>query len=549
VVLAVDDDASVRDLLVLTIESAGMRALSAGDGDEALALLADHAVDVVLLDNDMPVRDGPATLAEIRARPRTAAIPVIFITGIDDAEARVSGLEAGADDYVGKPFDPDEVIARIRALLRGRAAWQRALQHRLDTRSEVADALGRIRADAPPRDLAAALCAGLGGLAPDMSVALVLFDEGGEANRIGVTGAFAHRGRGRIARAMGARLRHSMSRGGWIERREAQPADAVGVPLASGDLAAAAYVPLTASGRPIGLLALADGHAARRGEAADCLAAGVDLAPLVAALLRPLLGDDTRDRDRRRALMRRRITGTAFHPVYQPVLHLVSHKVIGFEALTRFADGEQPESVFAEATALGLGIELESATASVALAAADGLPGDAWLAINVSPAFVTTGARLAGVFGGRARDDVVLELTEHDPIDDYRGVLDAVAALDGDFRLSVDDAGAGYACLHHVLQLRPAFVKLDRGWVAGIESDPARQALVAGLGDFADRTGGHLIAEGIETAHELAALTGLGVPFGQGWHLGHPAAVGRRTPSSRTPSSRTPSSRTPSSRG
>jgi EAL domain-containing protein (putative c-di-GMP-specific phosphodiesterase class I) len=88
--------------------------------------------------------------------------------------------------------------------------------------------------------------------------------------------------------------------------------------------------------------------------------------------------------------------------------------------------------------------------------------------------------------------------------------------------LSVDDAGSGYACLTHVLALRPAFVKLDRGWVQDIEADPVRQALVAGLQHFAQRAGCRLIAEGIETTAQLETLRGLDVEFGQGFLLGPP---------------------------
>jgi EAL domain-containing protein (putative c-di-GMP-specific phosphodiesterase class I) len=116
----------------------------------------------------------------------------------------------------------------------------------------------------------------------------------------------------------------------------------------------------------------------------------------------------------------------------------------------------------------------------------------------------------------------VLELTEHDRIDDYPRVRQAVDALGPDVRLSVDDAGSGYACLTHVLALRPAYMKLDRGWVQGIEADPVRQALVAGLQHFAQRTGCRLIAEGIETTAQFETLRGLGVGYGQGFLLGAP---------------------------
>jgi EAL domain-containing protein (putative c-di-GMP-specific phosphodiesterase class I) len=92
-------------------------------------------------------------------------------------------------------------------------------------------------------------------------------------------------------------------------------------------------------------------------------------------------------------------------------------------------------------------------------------------------------------------------------------------------RLAVDDAGAGFASFRHVLQLNPAFVKLDRSLVAGIDSDPAKQALVAGMRQFARATRCRLIAEGVETEAERAALAGLGVRLAQGYLLGRPGPL------------------------
>ncbi len=120
----------------------------------------------------------------------------------------------------------------------------------------------------------------------------------------------------------------------------------------------------------------------------------------------------------------------------------------------------------------------------------------------------------------------MLELTEHDPVDDYALLRTALEGLGEGTRLSVDDAGSGYASLQHILALRPAYVKLNIAFVSGLHDDPARQAMVAGLRHFATQTGSELIAEGVETADERLALDQLAVRLGQGYLLGRPAALG-----------------------
>jgi EAL domain-containing protein (putative c-di-GMP-specific phosphodiesterase class I) len=173
-----------------------------------------------------------------------------------------------------------------------------------------------------------------------------------------------------------------------------------------------------------------------------------------------------------------------------------------------------------------MGVALERATMATGVAAAVTLPEDAFLSLNVSPSFLLERTGVAVAELARACDRrIVLEITEHDPIEDYGALLSAVEDLGIEVQLSVDDAGAGYASLHHILALHPSYVKLDQTWIAGIDRDPARQALVAGLRYFAGRTSCRLIAEGIETEAELATLRALDVQLGQGFLLGRPAPV------------------------
>jgi EAL domain-containing protein (putative c-di-GMP-specific phosphodiesterase class I) len=195
---------------------------------------------------------------------------------------------------------------------------------------------------------------------------------------------------------------------------------------------------------------------------------------------------------------------------------------MGAEALTRFDDGVRPDVRFAEAGRMGMGLALERATLTAAVAAAADLPADVAISLNVSADALEHDRELRRIVS-RANRPVIVELTEHDRIDDYAAIRAAFQRLDGDVSLAVDDAGSGYASLRHILSLQPAFVKLDMSWVHDIDGDPVRRALVAGLTYFARETHCQLIAEGIETEGELGALRDLGVELGQGYLLGRPA--------------------------
>ena len=217
------------------------------------------------------------------------------------------------------------------------------------------------------------------------------------------------------------------------------------------------------------------------------------------------------------------IAGQAFAPVYQPIVDLAANEVVGYEALTRFADGVAPDEQFAAAEDCGLGLELEAATLNAALNAARALPRHAWLSLNVSPRLVLGVEPLRSLVASQARR-IVLEITEHAAIADYALLRHALRRLPTRVDLAVDDAGAGFASFRHILELRPRFVKLSREFILGIDRDPARRAMVGALAGFSVNRGGLLVAEGLESEAERSAVAALGVPLGQGYLLGRPAA-------------------------
>jgi len=198
---------------------------------------------------------------------------------------------------------------------------------------------------------------------------------------------------------------------------------------------------------------------------------------------------------------------------------------VGVETLARFHAPPKrgPDKWFAEADEVGLRGKLELVAAERALARIVALPRGAFLSVNVSPETIATAA-FRKLVAGVAADRVVVEITEHAPVEDYDKLNAALGKVrDLGVRLAIDDAGAGFASLRHILRLAPDFIKLDRTLVAGVERDPSQQALAAGLISFADKIGALIVAEGIETESELEALRALGVPYGQGYFLGRPA--------------------------
>lgn len=237
----------------------------------------------------------------------------------------------------------------------------------------------------------------------------------------------------------------------------------------------------------------------------------------------------TRRREKR---IRRALEGKdRFSMVFQPICSL-SGRMVGAEALARFRGPPRrgPERWFAEAEEVGLRRELEVAAAKVALSALPSLPPEIFLSLNVSPKTLLSGSFRKLVLENSDPTRVVVEVTEHARIDDYERLNAAFDRLRGPgVRLAVDDAGAGFASLRHILRLAPDFIKLDRTLIDGIEYDRSRQALAAGLISFAEKIEATIIAEGIEHSAEVDVLTALGVGYGQGFFIAKPAPLPLKT--------------------
>ncbi len=207
--------------------------------------------------------------------------------------------------------------------------------------------------------------------------------------------------------------------------------------------------------------------------------------------------------------------------VFQPVLRLDDHVTVGYEALARLGEqADLPGPWFRLAREMGLDAQLELTCLS-AIAALGLPPDDSLLFVNIS-ASTLVDERVHALCAPLAAR-LVVELTEHEHVEDYERLRPSIARWSAlGVRLAVDDTGAGYSSLRHVLELSPHFLKLDRSVVGGLHEHAARRALVAALTTFADDVGTTIIAEGVELVEEARALREAGVHLAQGFAFGRP---------------------------
>jgi EAL domain-containing protein (putative c-di-GMP-specific phosphodiesterase class I) len=211
---------------------------------------------------------------------------------------------------------------------------------------------------------------------------------------------------------------------------------------------------------------------------------------------------------------------------FQPIFDLLDCRIVSLEALARFwtEPMRSPSAWFAEATEVGLGVEFELAAIRAALLRLDDFPPDVAIALNVSPTTALE-PRFCELLVGIA-ERVVIEITEHAQVDDYDALRAALAPLrERGAQLAIDDVGAGFANLRHILRLAPDIVKLDLSLTQEISRDPAREALASSLVGFAGGVGASIVAEGISSDEDLALLRTLGVDYGQGYHLARPSSL------------------------
>ena len=238
-------------------------------------------------------------------------------------------------------------------------------------------------------------------------------------------------------------------------------------------------------------------------------------------------------RKEREARMLDACNPAAIQPVFQPIIDLVTSEAVMSEALTQIRHDAQiqhgavvrgSDRARHEQAARARNTSQGRATRSRNI----GEPMT--VSINVSPG-VLIDPELAEVLECLDANNLVLEITEYARVTDYEVTRKMIEQLRAQgVRVAIDDAGAGYSSLRHILDLMPDLIKLDISLVRSIDTDPARHALAAGLTSFAREIGASIVAEGIETEEELECLRQLGVQLGQGFHLAMPMPLNGQLP-------------------
>jgi PAS domain S-box-containing protein len=404
-------------------------------------------------------------------------------------------------------------------------AIQSALKRELRDRRDVAAGIGRLARGSTAAATGDALCRELRRLMGVGLAFVAVFNPDGDATVLSIDGPdnFFLSADVQLPHARARYLIERASHGPWAARWQERPSDGLyGKAMTASGLQSFSYAPIRYGPTNVGVLAAGAFGGADQAATVVHLPAIAEFGAAASALLGlDVLAEGVASR--RRLDLAKLMRAHAYLPVFQPIVEITSGQVCGYEALTRFLDGERPDVRLSAAWGMGMGPELELDLLATAVEAARQLPEGRWLNVNLSPRLLDDLVRVREILA-KADRPLVLEITEHEVITDYPAFRAALSGL-GPVRTAVDDAGSGIASLAHILELHPDFVKLDMTLVRGIDTDPARRAMAAAMCHFAGDTGCQLIAEGVETKEEADTVKALGVNLGQGYWYGRPQLI------------------------
>ncbi|HUP48056.1 MAG TPA: EAL domain-containing protein [Thermoanaerobaculia bacterium] len=539
VVLIADDDDDVVTLLRTFLRPLDCEVLEAKDGEEALVIAQSRLPDVVLLDVMMPKRSGWEVCQALKAVQRTASIAVVLVTGRGDVKDRLTGLQVGADDYLVKPFNRDEVVKRIQALLArrpkvaeeegaARSAMESVLVDRatgLPTVAMILDRLKEILIEQGEMGIAFVDIEQFESIEAEYGWAF--FDEFLRCVGLQLIVEAKKRFRNPIVTAhrVGGSNFHVFfeTKGQDLSQENALESSANEIREQLIEAVRQRFPAMQA-----GQVGFFVGTAR------------IDYRPQI-RLERQLYhgmqtaSDAVRDAEQQRKkqltrelrdiIRRKRVT-----TLFQPIIRAAESTVFGYEILTRGPAGSSfrnSDMLFSFAREAHLAWALESIALEQALhrlRQVDLL--DRKFLLNLeAEMFGESEFRIHEMvsFFAEHRGHFVFELTERAAIEDYaifRKFLDEFR--EKGIEVAIDDAGSGYASLEAIAALSPDYLKITKSLISTLAEEPIKQDLVSMLVDLAGKTGAKTLAEGIETVEEYEACRELGIDLMQGYYLAYP---------------------------
>lgn len=540
VILIADDSDDVVLLLKTYLRPLDCDILTARDGEEALAVAQARLPDVVLLDVMMPKRSGWEVCQALKAVQRTSHIAVVLVTGRGEVKDRLTGLQVGADDYLVKPFDRDQVVNRIRALL-SRAA-ETTVEDFQAARNTL-EAVLQDRATGLPT-LPAVLDRVKELLIEHGEIGIVFADiEQFEAIEAEYGWAFFDELLRRVAETLVAEAKKHFRSAIVSCHRAGGSSFIVFFETRGTDLSAENAFDAKANELRQTLIETTwQRFPKMQSEQLGFFvgAARIDYRPQIRIERQIYYGmqvaaDAVRDAEQQRKkqltrelrdiIRRKRVT-----TLFQPIVWARESTVFGYEILTRGpaqSSFRNSDMLFSFAREAKLAWALEAIALEGALRRLRRLDlQDRKFLLNLeAEMFEESEFRIHEMvsFFSEHRGHFVFELTERAAIEDYgvfRRYIDEFR--EKGIEVAIDDAGSGYASLEAIAALAPDYLKITKGLVSTLADEPIKQDLVRMLVDLASKIGAKTLAEGIETQEEYETCRDLGIDLMQGYYLAHP---------------------------
>jgi len=538
-VLIADDDPDVVELLRVYLRPLNCRVITALDGEEALTKAQNEIPNIVLLDVSMPKRSGWEVCQALKAVQRTANICVVLITGRGDVKDRLTGLQVGADDYLVKPLEREEVTTRVGKLI-------------ADVRSGVSIAPSFEQAQGAHNllfDRATDL--------PTIPLVLgrvkeVLIDHGS----LGILYVDIEQFESIECEYGWAFFEEFLKNVGGVVRDEAKFRFRGAIATAAGVAGSSFYIFVESNGRQTD--DAVDGWAqALRERLIGALrtrfpkmhseqigffvgSTVIEYQPQIRLERQIYQGMRhaadavrTAEQNRKKQLtqeLREIIRRKRITTVFQPIVRSIDGSIFGYEILTRGPSNSSftnSDMLFSFAREAGVAWDLEALALENALRvlrAAD--LGEKKFLFNLeAEMFEMSELKVHEIvaFFNERRGHFVFELTERAAIEDYAVFRERLEEFRSKgVEIAIDDAGSGYASLEAIAALAPDYLKVTKGLVSTIAKEPIKQDLLKLLVELAHKTNSKTIAEGIETEEEYDWCRKLGIDLMQGYYIAMP---------------------------